>query len=133
MFNQKIRMKSITFTYGENNGINNPFPITFTTWEEANSFLFQRSFQDGYYLKHFFTVEYQNGRKYLGRIDVFSRKSGKIELVDLGTHIKKNNMIFSGRQRPHHMQEEDYKGFLAGIKREDKEASANLLDHYEIK
>jgi hypothetical protein len=44
-----------------------------------------------------------------------------------------HNLFYSGRQQPSHMNADSVKGILAGTKREDKEACAEFLDHYEIK
>ena len=38
----KIRMKSITFDYGECDGID-PYPLTFSTWREANGWIYAMS------------------------------------------------------------------------------------------
>ena len=35
---EKIKMKTITFEYGEGRTPNNSIPVVFTTWEEANDY-----------------------------------------------------------------------------------------------
>lgn len=65
---EKIKMKSITFEFGEGYATTR-FPISFATWEEANDFLWQKSFQEGYYLKHDFVVEYEDGKKYYFHVE----------------------------------------------------------------
>lgn len=129
---EKIKMESITFEYGEGYATTE-FPISFTTWEEANNFLWQRSFQEGYYLKHDFVIKYDDGKKYSGTFDLYTRESGEKVRADLGAHVMSHNLFYSGRQSPSHMNEESVKGILAGTKREDKEACARFLDRYEIK
>lgn len=130
---EKIKMKSITFDYGEGSSPNNSIPIVFTTWEDANDYLWKKSFEHGYYLKQEFTIEYEDGEKYSGKYDVYTRESDKEERADLGAHVMTHNLFYSGRQKPHYMEEESAKGILAGTKPEVKQTCAEFIDRYEIK
>ncbi len=129
---EKIKMKSITFDDGEGS-THNSYPITFTTWEEANDYLWKKSFEHGYYLKQEFTIEYENGEKYTGKYDVYTRESDKKERADLGAHVMTHNLFYSGRQTPHYMDKESVEGILAGTKPEVKQACADFIDRYEVK
>ncbi len=130
---EKIKMKSITFDFGEWRANTDEYPITFTTWEEANGYLHKKSFEQGNYLKQYFTIEYEDGKKYSGKYDVYTRESNKEERADLGAHMMTHNLFYSGRQKPHYMEEESVKGILAGTKPEEKQACADFIDRYEIK
>ena len=130
---EKIKMKTITFDFGEGRATPDSYPIIFTTWEEANDYLHRKSFERGYYLKQYFTIEFVNGKKYTGKYDVYTRKSDKEERADLGANVMSHNLFYSGRRKPHYMEEESVKGILAGTKPEDKQACADFIDRYEIK
>ena len=130
---EKIKMKSITFDYGEGRATTDSYPITFDTWEEANDYLYKKSFERGYYLKQYFTIEFEDGKKYSEKYDVYTRESDKEERADLGAHVMTHNLFYSGRQKPHYMEEESAKRILAGTKPEVKQACADFLDRYEIK
>ena len=95
--------------------------------------LFKKSFEQGYYLKQYFAIEFEDGKKYSGKYDVYTRDSDKKERADLGAHVMSHNLFYSGRQKPHYMEEESVKGILEGTTPEGKEACVDFLDRYEIK
>ena len=117
-----IKMKSITFDYGECDGID-PYPITFTTWKEANGWIYAMSAGNVEYYKTWFTIEYENGRKYNGRYDISGKLSDQREIADLGAHIRRNCLYGSGR-----VSESNY-----SLSKSEQEICKDLLDHYEIR
>jgi len=119
---KKIRMKSITFEYGECDG-KDPYPLTFTTWKEANGWIYAMSPGNVVYYKTWFTIEYENGRKYNGRYDIQGRLSDRQEIADLGASVRRNCLHGAGRVLESNC-------FLT---KTQQEIYADLLDHYEIR
>jgi len=107
-----IKIKSITFDYGECDGID-PYPITFHSWREANGWIFAISPGNVVYYKTWFTIEYENGQKFKGRYDIQGKLSDVPEIADLGASIRKR--------------------CLHGIKSTQESIYKELLDHYEIR
>ena len=65
---EKIKMKSISFEYGEGSTPNNSIPTVFSTWEEANDYIYRHSLRD----------------KYSGQYEISSVKSCEGVRADLG-------------------------------------------------
>ena len=75
------------------------------------------------YYKTWFTIEYENGRKYNGRYDINGKLSDQREIADLGAYIRRNCLLGSGR-----VSESNY-----SLTKSEQEICKDLLDHYEIR
>ena len=120
---KKIGMKSITFDYGECDGID-PYPLTFSTWREANGWIYAMSRGNVVYYKTWFTIEYENGRKYNSRYEIQGKLSDHQEIADLGAHVRNELLIGSGRMKTktNHV-----------LTKSEQEICEDLSDHYEIR
>ena len=120
---KKIGMKFITFDYGECDGID-PYPLTFSTWREANGWIFAMSPGNVVYYKTWFTIEYENGRKYNSRYEIQGKLSDKQEIADLGAHVRNELLIGSGRMKTKTNNV---------LTKSEQEICKDFLDHYEIR
>ncbi|MHA1671150.1 MAG: hypothetical protein ACTSV5_11330 [Promethearchaeota archaeon] len=75
------------------------------------------------YYKTWFTIKYENGRKYNGRYDINGRLSDQQEVADLGAHIRRNCLHGAGR-----VSESNY-----SLTKSEQEICEDLLNHYEIR
>jgi len=117
-----IKMKSITFDYGECDG-KDPYPKTFTSWRKANGWIYAMKNGDVPYYKTWFTIKYENGRKYNGRYDIQGKLSDRQEIADLGAHVRNTCLQGSGQVS------ESYNP----LTKSEQEIYKDLLDHYEIR
>jgi len=112
----KIKMKRITFDYGECDGID-PYPITFTSWREANGWIIAMSPGNVVYYKTWFTIEYEDGKTFEGRYDIQGKLSDRPEIADLGAHVRRSFM----------------EGAKNALTKSEQDFCKELLAHYEIK
>jgi hypothetical protein len=84
----------------------------------------------GYY-KTDFVIEWQDGTSYAGRLDL---KPANHSAADhyLRPHILRFAQVYSGRQKPSHLTDEQYRYLLGTLSSEDLAYYGNLLDRYAL-
>jgi hypothetical protein len=100
-------------------------------WARADSVLqrWSRTAPDsGGYDKCDFRILYEDGETYEGRYDLQRHES-----VSIATHMLSFLECYSGRKKPGHMKEADYRRLLAYHEKEGHLASyGRFLDEYEV-
>ncbi|STO12815.1 Uncharacterised protein [[Flavobacterium] thermophilum] len=126
---QKIKVKSITFLWSESPVIKDD--TTVTTWEEANKIIKDIAFRKdtGGYDKTAFRVEWEDGGKYEGRIDV--QASDLYKSAPLSEHIENFALTMAGMKKPYSWTQEQYESYLNALK-SDRESWKNFLDTYML-
>lgn len=82
----------------------------------------------GYY-KTKFQIEWEDGSTYEGRYDL---KRHDVIYGDLGMHVRQFLEFYSGRRKPEHMTEQEYRGLLGMHSKQFIEQCGQFLDIYEI-
>jgi predicted ribonuclease toxin of YeeF-YezG toxin-antitoxin module len=111
-------------------------PVVFTgdnVYQQANDFLkrlARNAPKKGYgYHKTKFEIEFADGTIYEGRYDL---KRHDVVLADLGRHVRQFLEFYSGRRKPNHMTEQEYRGILGMHHKQFIEQCGQFLDSYEI-
>jgi hypothetical protein len=111
---QKIKVKSITFLWSESNIIKDN--TTVSTWTEANKVIKDVAFSidtEGY-RKTAFRIEWVDGGKYEGRIDVMAKDWYKN--APLSEHIENYALGMAGMKKPYQWTQERYENYLNALK-----------------
>lgn len=82
----------------------------------------------GYY-KTKFRIEYEDGVVYEGRYDL---KRHDVIYGNIGRHVRQFCEFYSGRRKPDHMTEQEYRGLLGMHNKQFIEQCGQFLDTYEI-
>jgi len=125
----KIKVKEIVFLWSESPVIKDNTKVS--TWAEANKIIKDVAFSidtEGY-RKTAFRVEWVDGGKYEGRIDVMAKDWHKN--APLSEHVKNFALGMAGMKKPAHMTQESYNNYLDSIK-SDRESWKSFLDTYML-
>lgn len=102
-------------------------------WIQARDYLHGQAHTfpaNGGYDKHDFEIEWEDGRKYEGRLDCQSATKSDPDL-DVALHVKRHLEFYAGLWCPSHMTKEQYEDYLNRMKVERSDAQA-FLGHYQI-
>lgn len=82
----------------------------------------------GYY-KTKFRIEWEDGSTYEGRYDL---KLNDVVYGDIGRHIRQFLEFYSGRRKPDHLTERDYRNFLARFALAEIIRFSHFIDIYDL-
>lgn len=128
----RIKAKSIEITFSESGNFTSP--EEFRTFEEANIFLRELARTapgpGGGYHKTDFTITFEDGETYKGRIDLTN-----FESPDIGAHVRKFVEFYSGGlgidQLPSHVSPTAYRAIV--LRDMDvRDGAIRLLGNYEL-
>jgi len=133
---QKASVRRVTVTRAEG-----PCELCMTkefdTLRAANDWLAENSLtapDNGAYDKHDFVVEWDDGEKYEGRIDVQHPAQGGADRI--GSHVRQwlrfNYGMLAEDEIPDHLTPEDYRRFVSKRSAEDCESARNFLATYDL-
>jgi len=101
------------------------------SWSAANALLNSMSRtapgSGGGYHKTDFKITFEDGETYGGRVDLNSEK-----LQNLGRHVLEFAECYSGRKRPAHVSEEDYRKLMAMYDDNTRNSFGRVLDEYDL-
>lgn len=136
----KIQVEQISFGYSETTeGVPDARGKKFTgpdAWKQANSWLMHRAAMLPHdmmgYLKHDFTIRWQDGYEYKGRYDL-EPLHGTGDFEGLDAHIRNHVLFHAGLRRPAHMTEEKYAEYLKAFTKPEQRAEyAAWIDKYQV-
>lgn len=127
MSDKKIAVRDIQIHWTENNGTKER---TYPSLARVNSSLRYWAITapvhgQGYH-KTKFTLTWEDGGQYSGRIDLEREAHGNI----MGNHIRSYLEFLSGRSKPAHMTKEQYGQFTSNKKQ--VEEAINTLENYDL-
>ena len=128
-----VKATKITILWSEATRVENIEFIGENVFQQANDYLKWLAHglpgkHLGYY-KTKFRIDYQDGETYEGRYDL---KRHDIFYGDLGRHVRGICEFCSGRKKPDHLTEEQYRNCLASYPSGMSEQCSQFLDTYEI-
>lgn len=134
----KILVKSITFDWSETSaGVDDAAGKAFegpNSWQAADHWLRMRALRlpEGMlgYLKHGFTVVWEDGNSYRGRYDLEPRKFNPVEGIT--EHVRRFVEFSAGAKKPSHMSDKDYSSILERSGADVKKSFKELLEKYQI-
>lgn len=103
-------------------------------WTEAAAWLAERADSypsDGSYDKHDYQIIWQNTRTFGGRLDCKHPDQPNNEL-DFVAAVRGSLEFYTGRSRPDHMTEEEYRDLVANLLQGWPERSQAILDNCQI-
>ncbi|WP_182004625.1 LPD25 domain-containing protein [Priestia aryabhattai] len=124
----KIKVKTIEFVWSESGEIEDG--LTVNTFKEADEIISKAAFKapnDGCYDKTKFTVTFEDGQTYTGRMDIEYKHFGN---YTLSGHIIDHCTFYTGENKPSHMTDEEYQ--LHVDRAEMKESYKFFLDTYQL-
>jgi hypothetical protein len=126
-----IRVARIAITRAE--GLPHECSVTHIcgTWDDADAVLKRMAWtapEHGGYHKTDFRITWEDGETYTGRYDL---KRHDVSLAYLARHVRRFCEFYSGRWRPEHVSEEQYRA-IVDRDPELRDAIARLLDTHQI-
>jgi hypothetical protein len=76
-----------------------------------------------------FSIDYEDGQRYVGRFDLTAAPESVIHLAD---HIRRNLLHITGRKKPANWTKEQYDLSRSKFDASTIQQAAVLLEHYEI-
>lgn len=131
---EKIKMESIHFIWSESNSI--PSDTVVTTWQAAQA-LVSAAVAEGEqygilgYFKTKFLITWVDGETYEGRLDISPREDGNLaqHVIDFARFY---GGMYADNELPSHLNPTSYRGVIANIDQESRDAYKELLDKYEL-
>ena len=114
--------------------IENLFDKTFTSMNSANDFLKSHSHdypKGGGYDKHTFTVIWEDGKEYQGRLDC-KHYTELNNVLNIGDHIKEMLEWYTGRCKDPYCGKLNYEDLCSDVSQNLKDMSEKLLREYEL-
>ena len=104
------------------------------TWEDAQHIInvnSQTAPKDYGYDKHDVTIEWEDGNKYKFRLDVYNSEQGE-GLTSLVNEMNQGAEFYSGRHKPEHWTDSQYKHFLDEYVVVGTQFFKDLLEKYDM-